>query len=41
MKENLESEKIIMKDVDGWEVGKSVYYTDRWVKPRPEELEKL
>jgi NADH dehydrogenase (ubiquinone) 1 alpha subcomplex subunit 13 len=27
----LKREADIMKNVDGWEVGKSTYFTDRWV----------
>ncbi|XP_065670988.1 NADH dehydrogenase [ubiquinone] 1 alpha subcomplex subunit 13-like [Hydra vulgaris] len=41
LKENFEAEKIIMKDVEGWEPGKNIYYTDKWVRPRPEQLIKL
>ena len=31
----LEREKEVMKDIPGWEVGKSVYHTRKWM-PRPE-----
>ena len=41
LKENLETEKLIMKDVEGWDATQSVYNTDRWVAPREFELEKL
>ncbi|KAK1790827.1 hypothetical protein P4O66_014679 [Electrophorus voltai] len=38
LRENLEEEAIIMKDVPGWKVGESVFHTDRWVTPIVEEL---
>ncbi|XP_008280447.1 NADH dehydrogenase [ubiquinone] 1 alpha subcomplex subunit 13 [Stegastes partitus] len=38
LRENLEEEAIIMKDVPGWKVGESVYNTDRWVSPVRTEL---
>ncbi|XP_056276967.1 NADH dehydrogenase [ubiquinone] 1 alpha subcomplex subunit 13 [Pseudoliparis swirei] len=38
MRENLEEEAIIMKDVPGWKVGESVFHTTRWVTPLSEEL---
>ncbi|XP_019393857.1 PREDICTED: NADH dehydrogenase [ubiquinone] 1 alpha subcomplex subunit 13 isoform X2 [Crocodylus porosus] len=38
LRENLEEEAIIMKDVPGWKVGASVYHTDRWVTPSMAEL---
>ncbi|XP_072296491.1 NADH dehydrogenase [ubiquinone] 1 alpha subcomplex subunit 13 isoform X1 [Eucyclogobius newberryi] len=38
LRENLEEEAILMKDVPGWKVGESVFHTDRWVTPLPEEL---
>ncbi|XP_034039636.1 NADH dehydrogenase [ubiquinone] 1 alpha subcomplex subunit 13 isoform X2 [Thalassophryne amazonica] len=38
LRENLEEEAIIMKDVPGWKVGESVYHTDRWVNPSIHEL---
>ncbi|XP_070830422.1 NADH dehydrogenase [ubiquinone] 1 alpha subcomplex subunit 13 [Chaetodon trifascialis] len=38
MRENLEEEAIVMKDVPGWKVGESVFNTDRWVTPLCEEL---
>lgn len=30
-----------MKDVEGWEPGKSVYNTTRWVPPKQEQIEPL
>ncbi|XP_003942363.1 NADH dehydrogenase [ubiquinone] 1 alpha subcomplex subunit 13 [Saimiri boliviensis] len=33
LRENLEEEAIIMKDVPGWKVGESVFNTTRWVPP--------
>ncbi|XP_045907337.1 NADH dehydrogenase [ubiquinone] 1 alpha subcomplex subunit 13 [Micropterus dolomieu] len=38
LRENLEEEAIVMKDVPGWKVGESVFHTDRWVPPLSEEL---
>ncbi|KAK2098175.1 NADH dehydrogenase 1 alpha subcomplex subunit 13 ndufa13/GRIM19 [Saguinus oedipus] len=38
LRENLEEEAIIMKDVPGWKVGKSVYNTTRWLPPLLVEL---
>ncbi|XP_061878712.1 NADH dehydrogenase [ubiquinone] 1 alpha subcomplex subunit 13 isoform X2 [Entelurus aequoreus] len=38
MRQNLEEEAVLMKDVPGWKVGESVYHTDRWVTPLSEEL---
>ncbi|XP_033838022.1 NADH dehydrogenase [ubiquinone] 1 alpha subcomplex subunit 13 [Periophthalmus magnuspinnatus] len=38
LRENLEEEAILMKDVPGWKVGESVFHTDRWVTPLPDEL---
>lgn len=38
LRENLEEEAILMKDIPGWKVGESVYHTDRWVTPLQEEL---
>ncbi|CAN9502875.1 unnamed protein product [Ophioblennius macclurei] len=38
LRENLEEEAVIMKDVPGWKVGESVFHTDRWVTPLNEEL---
>ncbi|KAM9323635.1 NADH dehydrogenase [ubiquinone] 1 alpha subcomplex subunit 13 [Pholidichthys leucotaenia] len=38
LRENLEEEAIIMKDVPGWKVGESVFHTERWVTPMSEEL---
>ncbi|XP_063781179.1 NADH dehydrogenase [ubiquinone] 1 alpha subcomplex subunit 13 [Pseudophryne corroboree] len=41
LRENLEQEAIIMKDVPGWKVGESVFHTDRWVTPTLNELYNL
>ncbi|XP_032127132.1 NADH dehydrogenase [ubiquinone] 1 alpha subcomplex subunit 13 [Sapajus apella] len=38
LRENLEEEAIIMKDVPGWKVGESVFNTTRWVPPLIGEL---
>ncbi|XP_078412249.1 NADH dehydrogenase [ubiquinone] 1 alpha subcomplex subunit 13 isoform X2 [Cetorhinus maximus] len=38
LRENLEEEAKIMKDVPGWKVGESVYNSDRWSTPSVEEL---
>ncbi|KAK2087815.1 NADH dehydrogenase 1 alpha subcomplex subunit 13 ndufa13/GRIM19 [Saguinus oedipus] len=38
LRENLEEEAIIMKDVPGWKVGESVFNTTRWVPPLLGEL---
>ncbi|XP_060761365.1 NADH dehydrogenase [ubiquinone] 1 alpha subcomplex subunit 13 [Neoarius graeffei] len=38
LRENLEEEAIVMKDVPGWKVGESVFHTDRWVTPTTDEL---
>uniref|UniRef100_A0A4W3H4D1 NADH dehydrogenase [ubiquinone] 1 alpha subcomplex subunit 13 n=1 Tax=Callorhinchus milii TaxID=7868 RepID=A0A4W3H4D1_CALMI len=38
MRENLEEEAKIMKDVPGWKVGEGVYHTKRWVEPLTDEL---
>ncbi|XP_023798622.1 NADH dehydrogenase [ubiquinone] 1 alpha subcomplex subunit 13 [Cyanistes caeruleus] len=38
LRENLEEEAKIMRDVPGWKVGESRFHTDRWVPPTPEEL---
>lgn len=38
LRENLEEEAIVMKDVPGWKVGESVFHTDRWVSPPSEQL---
>ena len=35
MKAFEKEEAEIMKDVPGWEVGKSVYNTDKWIPPLP------
>uniref|UniRef100_A0A7J8I856 NADH dehydrogenase [ubiquinone] 1 alpha subcomplex subunit 13 n=1 Tax=Molossus molossus TaxID=27622 RepID=A0A7J8I856_MOLMO len=38
LRENLEEEAIIMKDVPDWKVGESVFHTMRWVTPIMGEL---
>ncbi|XP_074544462.1 NADH dehydrogenase [ubiquinone] 1 alpha subcomplex subunit 13 [Halichoeres trimaculatus] len=38
MRENLEEEAVLMKDVPGWKVGESVFHTERWATPMAEEL---
>ncbi|NXE99582.1 NDUAD dehydrogenase, partial [Menura novaehollandiae] len=38
LRENLEEEAKIMKDVPGWKVGESRFHTDRWVAPTLDEL---
>ncbi|EHA98455.1 NADH dehydrogenase [ubiquinone] 1 alpha subcomplex subunit 13 [Heterocephalus glaber] len=38
LRENLEEEAIIMKDVPGWKVGESMFHTTRWVTPDIGEL---
>ncbi|XP_017582989.1 PREDICTED: NADH dehydrogenase [ubiquinone] 1 alpha subcomplex subunit 13 [Corvus brachyrhynchos] len=38
LRENLEEEAKIMKDVPGWKVGESCFHTDRWVPPTQDEL---
>ncbi|XP_078279674.1 NADH dehydrogenase [ubiquinone] 1 alpha subcomplex subunit 13 [Rhinoraja longicauda] len=38
LRENLEEEAKIMKDVPGWKVGESVYHSNRWFYPSAEEL---
>uniref|UniRef100_A0A1A8FL51 NADH dehydrogenase [ubiquinone] 1 alpha subcomplex subunit 13 n=1 Tax=Nothobranchius korthausae TaxID=1143690 RepID=A0A1A8FL51_9TELE len=38
LRENLEEEAILMKDVPDWKVGESVFHTDRWTTPMTEEL---
>ncbi|XP_053441314.1 NADH dehydrogenase [ubiquinone] 1 alpha subcomplex subunit 13 [Nycticebus coucang] len=38
LRENLEEEAIIMKDVPDWKVGESVFHTTRWVSPLVQEL---
>ncbi|KAM3656523.1 NADH dehydrogenase [ubiquinone] 1 alpha subcomplex subunit 13 [Ammospiza nelsoni] len=38
LRENLEEEAKIMRDVPGWKVGESRFHTDRWVTPTVEEL---
>ncbi|KAG5286177.1 hypothetical protein AALO_G00011890 [Alosa alosa] len=41
MRENLEEEAAIMKEVPGWKVGESMFHTERWVSPTTEELYNL
>uniref|UniRef100_A0A7N4PI29 NADH dehydrogenase [ubiquinone] 1 alpha subcomplex subunit 13 n=1 Tax=Sarcophilus harrisii TaxID=9305 RepID=A0A7N4PI29_SARHA len=41
LRQNLEEEAIIMKDVPGWKVGESVFHTTRWVPPTLGELYSL
>ncbi|KAM9328885.1 NADH dehydrogenase [ubiquinone] 1 alpha subcomplex subunit 13 [Gastrophryne carolinensis] len=41
LRENLEQEAIIMKDVPGWKVGESPFHTDRWVTPTLNEMYNL
>ncbi|XP_030322266.1 NADH dehydrogenase [ubiquinone] 1 alpha subcomplex subunit 13 [Calypte anna] len=38
MRQNLDEEAKIMRDVPGWKVGESLFHTERWVPPTPEEL---
>ncbi|XP_052608675.1 NADH dehydrogenase [ubiquinone] 1 alpha subcomplex subunit 13 isoform X1 [Peromyscus californicus insignis] len=38
LRENLEEEAVIMKDVPDWKVGESMFHTTRWVPPLLEEL---
>ncbi|MGH0177979.1 UNVERIFIED_CONTAM: hypothetical protein FKN15_076366 [Acipenser sinensis] len=38
LRQNLEEEAKIMKDVPGWKVGENVFHTDRWVTPLNDEL---
>ncbi|XP_064031280.1 NADH dehydrogenase [ubiquinone] 1 alpha subcomplex subunit 13 [Pogoniulus pusillus] len=38
LRQNLDEEAKIMKDVPGWQVGESLFHTDRWVPPTAEEL---
>uniref|UniRef100_K7GBH4 NADH dehydrogenase [ubiquinone] 1 alpha subcomplex subunit 13 n=1 Tax=Pelodiscus sinensis TaxID=13735 RepID=K7GBH4_PELSI len=38
LRENLEEEAKIMKDVPGWKVGELPWHTDRWVPPTTDEL---
>ncbi|TFK06376.1 retinal-specific ATP-binding cassette transporter [Platysternon megacephalum] len=38
LRENLEEEAKIMKDVPGWKVGESVFHSDRWIPPSTDEL---
>ncbi|XP_071952851.1 NADH dehydrogenase [ubiquinone] 1 alpha subcomplex subunit 13-like [Antedon mediterranea] len=38
LKFNQAQEALIMKDVAGWNVGESVYNTDRWIDPCIEDL---
>ncbi|XP_031565305.1 NADH dehydrogenase [ubiquinone] 1 alpha subcomplex subunit 13-like [Actinia tenebrosa] len=41
LKENEEEEAQIMKDVKDWSVGESVYNTNKWVTPMPEQIMKM
>ncbi|XP_056302835.1 NADH dehydrogenase [ubiquinone] 1 alpha subcomplex subunit 13 [Danio aesculapii] len=41
LRENLEEEATLMKDVPGWKVGENVFHTERWVSPLPEQLYNL
>lgn len=41
MKAADEEETMIMKDVPGWEVGKSVYNSSRWIPPHPAQLKDI
>ncbi|NP_957008.1 NADH dehydrogenase [ubiquinone] 1 alpha subcomplex subunit 13 [Danio rerio] len=41
LRENLEEEAILMKDVPGWKVGENMFHTERWVSPVPDELYNL
>ncbi|XP_071583901.1 NADH dehydrogenase [ubiquinone] 1 alpha subcomplex subunit 13 [Heliangelus exortis] len=38
MRQNLDEEAKIMRDVPGWKVGESLFHTERWVPPTSEEL---
>ncbi|XP_010177154.1 PREDICTED: NADH dehydrogenase [ubiquinone] 1 alpha subcomplex subunit 13, partial [Mesitornis unicolor] len=38
LRQNLDEEAKIMKDVPGWKVGESLFHTDRWVPPTVDEL---
>ncbi len=38
MKAFEEEEALIMKDVPGWKVGESIYHTEKWIPPHPEQL---
>ncbi|XP_065604706.1 NADH dehydrogenase [ubiquinone] 1 alpha subcomplex subunit 13 [Cyrtonyx montezumae] len=38
MRQNLDEEAKIMKDVPGWKVGESLFHTERWVPPTVDEL---
>ncbi|KAG2464430.1 NDUAD dehydrogenase, partial [Polypterus senegalus] len=38
LRENLEEEANIMKDVPNWKVGENVFHTGRWVTPLNDEL---
>ncbi|NXA75243.1 NDUAD dehydrogenase, partial [Thryothorus ludovicianus] len=38
LRQNLDEEAKIMRDVPGWKVGESRFHTDRWVPPTPDEL---
>lgn len=41
MKAADDEETMIMKDVPGWEVGKSVYNSSRWIPPHPAQLKDI
>ncbi|XP_053158897.1 NADH dehydrogenase [ubiquinone] 1 alpha subcomplex subunit 13 [Hemicordylus capensis] len=38
LRQNLDEEAKIMKDVPGWKVGESLFHTTRWVPPTVDEL---
>ncbi|XP_063003213.1 NADH dehydrogenase [ubiquinone] 1 alpha subcomplex subunit 13 [Elgaria multicarinata webbii] len=38
LRQNLDEEAKIMKDVPGWQVGESRFHTTRWVTPTQDEL---
>ncbi|XP_052658566.1 NADH dehydrogenase [ubiquinone] 1 alpha subcomplex subunit 13 [Harpia harpyja] len=38
LRQNLDEEAKIMKDVPGWKVGESLFHTNRWVPPTLDEL---
>lgn len=41
MKAFEEEEALIMKDVPGWEVGKPIYNTSKWIPPHPAQLKDM
>lgn len=41
MKASEEEEALIMKDVPGWEVGKPVYNTSKWIPPHSAQLKDI